>query len=32
MSDSITNDLYNFDMKKQEVDDLKIKYITLNVL
>ena len=27
MSDSITNDLYNFDMKKQEVEDLKIKKV-----
>ena len=25
MSDSITNDLYNFDMKIQEVEDLKVK-------
>ena len=32
MSDSITNDLYNFDMKKQEVEDFKKKYITLKGL
>ena len=25
MSDSITNDLYSFDMKIQEVEDLKVK-------